>query len=241
VPHACDLSVVMPVYNEAAAIEGVVRQWVGALDRLGIDYEVRIYNDGSRDDTAARLDGLAPRVARLRVVHHANRGHGPTILRGYAEATGAWVFQTDSDDEIPASAFADVWNQREHADIVLGVRSGRTSDGVRRLLSWGAARMVQLLFGARVSDVNVPFRLIRRDALQRMLPRIPPDTFAPNVILSGLTARDRLRVVEVPVPAQPRATGQTSLLGWKVIRAGARAARQTLTAARSERRRRRPA
>lgn len=228
----------MPVYNEAAAIEGVVRQWTGALDSLGIDYELRIYNDGSRDETAARLDALARQVTRMRVVHHANRGHGPTILRGYAEATGVWVFQTDSDDEIPARAFPDVWAQREQADIVLGVRTGRTSDGVRRLLSRGAASMVRLLFGARVRDVNVPFRLVRRDALQRMLPRIPPDTFAPNVIMSGLTARDGLRVVEVPVPAQPRATGQTSLLGWKVIKAGSRAARQTLAAALSERGRR---
>jgi cellulose synthase/poly-beta-1,6-N-acetylglucosamine synthase-like glycosyltransferase len=91
---ARELSVVMPVYNEVAAVGAVVASWAAVLERLGIDYELLVYDDGSTDGTGAALDALAAALARLRVTHHANRGHGPSIMRGYAEATGRWVFQT---------------------------------------------------------------------------------------------------------------------------------------------------
>jgi glycosyltransferase involved in cell wall biosynthesis len=232
---ARELSVVMPVYNEVAAVGAVVASWTAVLERLGIDYELLVYDDGSTDGTGAALDVLAAAHARLRVTHHANRGHGPSIMRGYAEATGRWVFQTDSDDEIPAGAFADLWARRHDADVVIGVRTGRQADAARRTLTWGAATAVRWLYGRGVTDVNAPFRLMRGDALARLVPRVPATAFAPNVILSGLFARDRLRCVEVPVPATPRRTGRTSLIGWKVWKAAARAARDTVAVAVRER------
>lgn len=228
----------MPVYNEVAAVDAVVASWTSALDRLGIDYECLLYDDGSTDGTGAKLDALADRYPRVRVTHHANRGHGPSIMRGYREASGRWVFQTDSDDEIPASAFADLWSRREGADVVIGVRTGRQSEMARRLLTAGAAFAVRIMYGSGVTDVNSPFRLMRGEALARLVPRVPETAFAPNVILSGLFARDRLRCVDVPVPATPRRTGQTSLLGWKVWKAAARAARETAGVALRERVRR---
>ena len=56
---APELSIVMPVYNEAEALEGVVAEWVAMLDDEAIDYELRIYDDGSRDGTAEILRRLA--------------------------------------------------------------------------------------------------------------------------------------------------------------------------------------
>lgn len=230
-----ELSVVMPVYNEVDAITDVLASWTSVLDPLDIDYELLVYDDGSTDGTGAALDALAADSPRLRVTHHANRGHGPSVLRGYAAAGGRWVFQTDSDDEIPAGAFPDLWARRHDADLVIGVRTGRTSDPARRLLTFGAATVIRVLFGRGVTDVNAPFRLMRGDVLARLLPRVPATAFAPNVILSGLFARRGLRCVEVPVPAAPRRTGTTSLLGWKIWKAAARAARETIAVALRER------
>jgi dolichol-phosphate mannosyltransferase len=227
----------MPVYNESEGITAVVESWIAALDRLGITSELLLYNDGSKDDTGARLDALAGRYPQVRAVHHANRGHGPTILRGYREARGEWIFQTDSDDEIPASAFAALWQRREGQDGVFGIRTGRPSGPGRRLLTAGAASAVRLLFGRGPRDVNVPFRLMRREPLQRLIPRIAADTFAPNVVLSGLFARDGLRFTEVPVPAVARRLGQTTIIGLKTLKLGVKAARQTLGASFADRRR----
>jgi len=225
----------MPVCNEEAAVETVVSSWTALLDRLQIDYELLVFDDGSTDRTGRRLDALASRMPRLRVTHQANRGHGPTILRGYRAAAGQWVFQTDSDDEIPATAFEDLWRRRCDADVVAGARSGRASGAARRAITRAAAAIVHGLYGRTVSDVNVPFRLMRREVLTRMLARIPDDTFAPNVMLSGLCARDRLSWIEVPVHARPRTTGQTSLFGRKVWAAAWRAGWQTAASAARER------
>jgi dolichol-phosphate mannosyltransferase len=183
------------------------------------------------------LDSLAARYPSVRVTHQANQGHGPTVLRGYRESRGTWIFQTDSDDEIPASAFERVWNARHGHDAVFGLRTGRPSGPARRLLTAGAAACVRVLFGRGPTDVNVPFRLIRRTTLAELLPRIPQGVFAPNVVLSGLIARDRVRFLEVPVPAVERRLGQTTIIGMKTLKLGARAARETVTAAWADRRR----
>src|SRR5262245_48688060 len=118
----------MPVYNEEATIRDVVIDWDRELDALDVGHEVRVYGDGSRDGTGRER----PHVV---AVHHPNRGHGPTILRGYREARGDWVFQVDSDDEMSPRSFPTVWARREDADLVLGYRDGRQSPLGRRIIT----------------------------------------------------------------------------------------------------------
>ena len=82
------LAVVMPVYNERDAIGAVLDKWVHALDALGIDYEIRPYNDGSHDDSLEIMRLSAQRLGdgRINVRDKSNGGHGNTILTGYREA-----------------------------------------------------------------------------------------------------------------------------------------------------------
>ena len=135
------LSVVIPVFNEAGAVRRVVSTWDDELGRLAIPYEIRVYDDGSRDQTGALLAELARERPHVVALGHANRGHGPTILRGYHEAGGTWVFQVDGDDEMPAAAFPDLWARRDQADLVLGYRVGRSQSLARRIVS-GVSRGV---------------------------------------------------------------------------------------------------
>ena len=103
-----DLSVVMPVYNEAEAIGPVLKKWMAMLDTLGIRYRIRAYNDGSKDATGKILAEVADASGgRVLAVDKLNSGHGPTILRGYREAAedSDWVFQIDSDDEMGPDSF----------------------------------------------------------------------------------------------------------------------------------------
>jgi dolichol-phosphate mannosyltransferase len=221
----------MPVYNEEAGITRVVDAWIQTLDRLGVRFEFLLYNDGSTDGTRERLDANAARDLRVRVTHHDNRGHGPTILRGYREAKGEWVFQTDSDDEMPPEPFETLWQLRTGHDAVFAIRVGRPATLGRRVLTAGARSAVYLLFGRGPRDVNVPYRLFRRDVLTRLIAHVPDNTFAPNVVLSGLVARHQVRFAEVPVPARSRPLGRTTLIGLKTARVALRAARETLACA----------
>jgi dolichol-phosphate mannosyltransferase len=224
-----ELTVVMPVYNEADGLADCVASWRHALDGLGIEHRILVLDDGSTDATAEVLAALAD-DRRIEAVSKPNEGHGPTVLRGYADAVtdSDWVFQVDSDDEIPADAFAAVWAARTGHDAVFGYRTGREQPVDRRIISRVAAVSVRRLFGSHVRDVNVPYRLLRAEALAPVLDAIPGDTFAPNLVVSGLLGRDRATFTEVPVPHTPRRTGQVSIAGLGAVRAAARSFVQTL-------------
>src|SRR5262245_44180927 len=122
----------MPVYNEEGAVAAVIEAWTAELDRLGVDYELRAYDDGSRDATPRLLQYLSRSRPRLAVVRHDNRGHGPTVLRGDLEARGEWIFQVDSDGEMSPAGFEGLWSRREGYDLLLGSRQDRRSPWMRR-------------------------------------------------------------------------------------------------------------
>jgi dolichol-phosphate mannosyltransferase len=231
-----ELTVVMPVYNEEAALPGVLAAWTGELDRLGMDYRLCVYDDGSRDGTGRVLEEEARRHPRVVARSHANRGHGPTILRGYREAEGDWVFQVDSDGEMPPGGFESLWSRREAYDLLVGSRAGRKEPPVRYLITAVSRLTVRALFGRGVADVNAPYRLMRRERLQALLQEIQGEPFAPNVILSGLAARARLRIGEWPVPCVGRHAGRSSLTPVRILKGSVRSFFETLgTAARRRR------
>lgn len=224
-----DLILVMPVYNEEECISQVVREWHSVLASTGARFAMLVLNDGSTDRTAEELASLAD-LPGLQVINKPNSGHGPTILHGYREAVrmAEWVFQTDSDGEMPATAFRDLWDQHNAYDALFGVRMGRSQPLARKIISAVSRVMVRLLFGPGVADVNTPYRLMRSSLLRPIVAQIPADTFAPNVIISGVFARWGCRILNVPVPHSGRRTGRVSLMRWKMWRAAFRAARQTL-------------
>lgn len=223
-----DLLVIVPVYNEAGCISDVLREWTAALEALGINFEIRVYNDGSKDRTGECLKAWEAHP-RVRVTHQANAGHGPTIHRGYREAVdeAEWIFQMDGDGEIPAAEFPRFWRERDRADGLFGIRVGRRQGWARGLISRVSRAVVKLLAGNGVEDVNVPFRLLRAASLRAVLPLIPPSTFAPNLALSGMMGRGRFRVLNFPVPHEGRKTGSVSLVKWKMWRAAFRSFRET--------------
>lgn len=226
------LCVIMPVYNEEAAIGNVLTKWHIVLESLGIDFEIRAYNDGSKDGTLVAMQDIAGRLGRRVVVEDKiNEGHGPTILRGYREAVADgfdWIFQVDSDDEMGPEKFGELWTKRFECDFLVGTRDGRRQVWSRKIVSSVSRLCVRVFYGKGVWDVNAPYRLMRTAVFKEFFERIPPDTFAPNVILSGLAARQGLRMLEIPVPQHDRATGEVSIKQWKLARAAARSFGQTV-------------
>jgi glycosyltransferase involved in cell wall biosynthesis len=224
-----DLALVMPVYNEADCIAAVVRSWRDELSNLDLSFKILVFNDGSKDDTARALQEFYG-DEHIEVVHKKNSGHGPTILLGYKRAVqiAHWVFQCDSDDEMKPAHFAALWNRRDDFDALFGVRDGREQNAGRKLISAVSRATVAALFGKGVRDVNVPYRLMRSSWLAPIVRRIPPRTFAPNIIISGSLAKSGARLHNQPVPHEGRRTGTASIVKWKLWRAAARSFFQTL-------------
>lgn len=225
------LVVVMPVYNEAEAIAPVLRKWCAMLDTLALRYRIRAYNDGSKDATGQILQREAEvSNGRVLALNKPNSGHGPTILQGYREAAeeADWVFQIDSDDEMAPDCFPTLWDKREEFDFLVGRRAGRHQLLARKVISWVSRGCVRLFYGRGIWDVNTPYRLMRSEVFAPLYAAIPGNTFAPNVILSGLAARLKFRVFEMPVPQHDRITGEVSIKKWRLFKAAVRSFAQTI-------------
>jgi dolichol-phosphate mannosyltransferase len=224
------LSIVMPVYNEAGVIEeivlGIERE---VLPLVGGRAELIVIDDRSTDATPAILDRLAADRAWLRVDRASrNAGHGPSVVRGLEHATGAWIFQLDSDGQFVLAEFSDLWRCRRQADLVMGVRVERRDPAHRRLLSRVIRVVVSLLAGRRLGDPNVPFRLFRREVWIDLRPFLPQGALAPSILLATGAVLRGWRVVDVPVTHLPRLRGVSSLRAWRLVRFSLRGLGQLL-------------
>lgn len=231
------LCVVMPVYNEQDAIGPVLVKWSKALDALGIDYVIRPYNDGSKDNSLAVMRAATEHLSRVEVRDKKNGGHGNTILTGYRDAAADgfdWVFQIDSDDEMGPEKFSELWAKRGDYDFLVGIRDGRVQQLPRKIISFVSRLCVRIFYGKSIWDVNSPYRLMRVSSFGGFYQSIPLTTFAPNVILAGLAARNRLRCYEIRVPQHDRRTGEVSIKKWKLLKAAVKSFSQTILFSRNK-------
>jgi len=219
----------MPVYNEAECITEVLDAWIKELDSLGISYRMIVLNDGSKDNTAEVLSRYRDNP-KARIINKQNSGHGSTILQGYQMAVqeAHWVFQVDSDNEMKAEHFRNVWHARNDADAVIGRREGRQQLLTRKVVSLVSRLVVNLFYGRGIIDVNCPFRLLRADALAVILRQIPLNTFAPNVAISGILILEKMKVKNIGIPHMERQTGEVSIKKWKLLSAAFRSFLQVM-------------
>jgi dolichol-phosphate mannosyltransferase len=224
-----DLSVVVPVYNEGERVIRVVRSWMGMLVSENVEFRMVVLNDGSTDDTSSCLAAFEDDYG-VEVIERRHCGRGPTVLAGYKRAVelADWVFQCDSNGEIKPDHFPMLWRSRRKFDALFGVRSERTQALSRRIVNSCCNLTVRLLYGPGVEDANTPYRLIRTSLLRQILNQIPPNTFAPNAIISGAIVKAGARVMNHPVYCAPRDKARSTLARWKLLRSSILAFWQTL-------------
>ncbi len=215
-----DLNVIIPLYNEEKIIKTVLEKWCSLFESLHIDYMIYVYNDGSKDNSLEIANSFTVDHPHICVHDKVNSGHGPTILLGYKENTDAeWLFQIDSDDEISVDEFHQLWNARHNYDFLLGYRVDRNSPFIRKAITTISRLTVALFYGTGIRDVNCPYRLIRTSAFSFRFRDIPSHFFAPNIIISGIAVRQKLRIFQYPVTYNSRTTGTVSIKKWKLIKA----------------------
>jgi dolichol-phosphate mannosyltransferase len=220
-----ELIAVMPVYNEGANITSVVTEWLNAFRHERIKDRLITVNDGSTDNTLSILQHLQAQSGdRLLVLDKPNSGHGRSCRVGYETAlqSGApWVFQIDSDGQCDPAFFRDFWAERKEADCVFGRRISRGDGAVRRLIQAATRLLTMIATGRDLKDANVPYRLIKREALHKALQRVPSDFDMQNVALTFALKRDpSLRWAYVPIRFRARQGGINSINLSKIIKMG---------------------
>ncbi|MCX5659941.1 MAG: glycosyltransferase family 2 protein [Planctomycetota bacterium] len=227
-PPTIPVSVVMPAYNEEGAIAAAVEDVRAHLFSILPGAELVVVNDGSKDGTGAILDRLAASEPRLKVIHQKNGGHGRALRTGLDAAQGEFVFLIDSDRQIPLEAFPPLWEAAKSRDGAWGVRVKRHDPRLRLWLTKVIRATLPLLFGVRLRDANVPYKIIRRSIWLEARDLIPPDTLAPSLFLALFARRCGYDIVEQEVPHAERRTGVVSIRRWKLFKFCAKAFRQML-------------
>ncbi|HEV2481634.1 MAG TPA: glycosyltransferase family 2 protein [Puia sp.] len=225
-----ELQIVVPVYNEETSLKRLIDDWRNLLDNLSLDYQFLFIDDGSTDHSLDLLQTYRHDSPDILVYSQPNAGHGPAILNGYTHACQAhWVLQIDSDHQLTPNSFPEFWHGREDYDLILGNRKEKNASTSRRLISNTSRSLTRILFGGRSpNDVNCPYRLFRGPALVRALPLIPPDSFAPNVLLTAWFIRNHMRIRSIPVPGNDAIPIKKSELNGYFLRGSIRALWQTL-------------
>lgn len=220
------LFITMPAYNEADNLQEVVQGWhtvCTELNKQGVDANLVVANDGSKDNTWEVLLELQQQYPRLVPISKTNSGHGATLMFLYKYAIDNkcdWVFQTDSDGQTLPDEFWQMWENRDKAAFHIGVRSKR-QDGRSRILVTRTLRFaVWLTFGVWVKDANTPFRLMRSDRLSEIMNMIPQDYFLANVAISALAIRRNESVEWYPVTFRPRQGGVNSINMKRIVKIG---------------------
>jgi undecaprenyl-phosphate 4-deoxy-4-formamido-L-arabinose transferase len=181
------ISVVIPVVDEEATIEEVVRRTAGALDALGRPYEVIVVDDGSTDGTWAILERLHVQEPHLRAVKFKrNFGQHPAMHAGLVRARGDVVVTMDGDlQNSPADLPRLVAAVEAGSDVASGKRRGREDSWGRTLPSRLINGMLRRFTRVEISDFGCAFNAYRREALTPVLGAIGKQKFTKALVLSA--------------------------------------------------------
>lgn len=196
-----------PCYNEQENVGRTAQRAKEVCEGLGADFEIILVNDGSADETGARADAIAAGDSRVRVVHHPhNMGYGAALQSGIRAAKKELIFFTDGDGQFDIGEIKLLLPLIEQNDIVCGYRLDRKDPFMRKLNGWMWTRLVNLLFGMDIRDIDCAFKLFRAEIFEGMTMSSEGALISAEILARG--TRRGYRIAEVGVHHYPRTAGK---------------------------------
>lgn len=200
-----DLTVVVPVHDESETIERLCRTALDTLERGGRTFEIIFVDDGSRDDSAARIARIAEGDRRVRLIElRRNFGQTAALMAGFDHARGKILVPMDGDGQNdPADIPALLAKLDEGYDVVSGWRVDR-QDGEwsRRLPSRVANRLISWATGVHLNDYGCTLKAYRREFVENIRLYGEMHRFIPVY-----AQREGARIAEMAVQHHPRLHG----------------------------------
>ena len=218
------LSAVIPVFNEHATVEELVRR-VGAVELDGVAIEIVLVDDCSTDGTRELLKTLAENE-HVRLVEHArNQGKGAALRTGFREARGDLVIIQDADLEYDPAEYARLIEPilDGRADVVYGSRfAGGENHAVMRFWHYLGNKFLTYLSNCFtnlfLTDMETCYKVFTRDVLDRIT--IEENRFGVEPEITAKLARLGVRMWEVSISYHGRTFGEGKKIG---VRDGVRA------------------
>lgn len=197
---AVDVSVVIPAFNEEAAIGETLDEVLHVIENSPRVYEVIVVNDGSSDRTAERAARPGVRVLN----HRRNRGYGASLKSGTLAATGNIVLFYDADNQFDPNDIERMVDELKDADATLGARTSKSHapfsrKGGKKVLGW----LANYLSRTRIPDLNCGLRAIRRDVLLGYL-HLLPNGFSASTTTTLVLLKENHDVKFVPITVKKR-------------------------------------
>jgi dolichol-phosphate mannosyltransferase len=209
------LSVIVPVYNEAATVLLLLRRLLAV--KLPVDREIIIVDDGSQDGTRDVLKAFHDPAVRC-VFHEKNQGKGMAIRTGLSAAKGDLVLIQDADleydpNDIPALLVPAL---QQGAKVVYGSRILRTNPASYFRYYWGGrfvSLWCNLLFGSNVTDEPTGYKLFSTELLRSLGLKCTGFEFCPEATAKILKRGIEIR--EVPISYAPRTIEEGKKINWR--------------------------
>ncbi|MEO8134954.1 MAG: glycosyltransferase [Betaproteobacteria bacterium] len=214
--YQVDVSVVIPVYNEAAGLTTLFERLYPAMDALGVRYEIIFINDGSRDRSAAILKdqfALRPDVTRV-VLFNGNYGQHMAIMAGFAHTHGDRIVTLDADLQNPPEEIGNLLAAMDAGhDYVGSIRAKREDSWWRRTASRLMNRVRERITRIKMTDQGCMLRAYNRDVINAVNSCSEVNTFIP-----ALAYTFAHNPTEIAVKHEERAAGESKYSLYQLIR-----------------------
>ncbi len=217
-PEGFLLSVVIPVYNEAATVGEVIRR----VRNCGVPCELIVVDDGSTDGTREVLAQYRDQDDLTLLLHATNLGKGAALKTGFAQARGDVVIVQDADLEYDPAEISRLIQPivEGQADVVFGSRF--IGESHRVLYFWHRAgnQLLTLLSNLstnlNLSDIETCYKAFRREIVQKIGPTLREKRFGIEPELTAKVARiPGIRIYERPISYSGRTYAQGKKIGWR--------------------------
>jgi glycosyltransferase involved in cell wall biosynthesis len=196
------LDIVIPAHNEEHRILPTLRAYIEAFP--GDDVHFKVALDGCVDRTAEVVLDLTRDDPRVELFDFPKLGKGGVLMEAFRRCDAEWVAFVDADCATPPNELAQLTEEIGDADGAIASRRHPTSvtpghrSIARRVTSAGFARCIRTLFNLPYSDTQCGAKVVRNDALQRVLPLLSSRDFLFDVDLLLIARQLGFEIVEVP-------------------------------------------
>lgn len=204
------VSIIIPAYNEELAVRETVTELLKLFEVTDITAEIIVVDDGSSDKTAREAKAGGARV----IQHRSNRGYGASLKTGIIAASYDIIAITDADGTYPAKYLPEMLSELEHADMIVGSRTGAAVHIPlsRMPAKWFLRVIANYVANTKIPDLNSGLRVFRRDVAVQYF-AILSDQFSFTTTITLALLCDKYAVTYIPIDYRKR-QGKSKIVPW---------------------------
>ena len=210
-----ELSVIFPIYNEEKTIEKTLLEWKNNLDKLSINYEIIIAEDGSTDNTREILLKIIKKNRKKFIsnINRTKRGYADEIRSSVDIAKGKYILSVDSDGQCDPKDFKKFWNKKHLLKnyVITGNRFKRKDNLQRIIMSKTFLIIHRILFFSEIKDPSCPYVFCENRLFKKINPYL-------NMMVEGfwwgfvaICIKKKIKIYQINIKHRLRLSGKTNV------------------------------